>query len=297
MSGQLFGTDRVLLYNVDPWNRLGFGVAAFGPDNVGTVNQPLHGLADEIGKLQLFVMTHVDANRTAPPSRNTIERLGKMLNRVQKVLGTRQQKLNEIRLEPGHAAPAPMIWTIHPVPFFMAPYTQSGQPQSWAYVRNKWLAEYNQLVMFGLSNLYQHSDNNLALTVTEALATQVYQYFREIKLRMGSELLNIPLDELKVDGFEFTSSHYDAYDPSGVTINIEALDHPGNIWTLPTEDDLRPLLNGIPANLILPSLVQFPIGPIPGIPEGMSGSDYLAGAGQSGGGASGSGPAIAQPTI
>lgn len=245
--GTLFGSDRVLLYDVEPWNTLGFGAPAFG-DNYSTINMPIAGLVDEIGRIQLYVMTHIDALRTQPPSLNTVKRLGKMVNRVHQVLAGRMKEYNEVRLEPGHATPAPEIFVIHPVPYFNSPI-----------VRNRWLKEYNRLCMIALTNMMQHSDNNLALTVTSKFATDVWQYFNEIKLLVGSELLNVPAADLKEDDFQFAEEHYLAYDPEQVTINVEALDTPGPIMSLPTEDDLRPLFNGIPANLIAPVLKQYPV--------------------------------------
>lgn len=269
---QLFGTDRVLLYDVDPWNRLGFGVPSFGSkskmgdgfiDTIGTLNVSLHSLADEIATSQLFIMTHIDAARSQPPSLNTIMRLGKLLNRVSAVLASRLMDTNEILLEEGHSRPAVKIWNIHPVPYFQGPF-----------VRNHWLMEYNELTMFALTNFYQHSDNNLALTVTRKFATDIYQYFREIKKRMGSELLGIPREDLEKDDFVFKAEHYLAYKPEEVVLNIEALDGPGNMFSMPTEVDLRPLLDGIPANLIMPNLKQYPIGPVPGV-TGLAGEDTL----------------------
>jgi hypothetical protein len=164
----LFGTDSVLLYNVDPWKRLGFGVPNFGVkslmnpdriDTIGTMNMPLHNLADQIARLQLFIMTHLDAARTQPPSRNTIERLGRLCNRVSKVLSNRMVATNELLVEPGHQRPAVHIWNIHPVPYFAGPF-----------LRNTWLREYNDLVMTALTNFYQHADNNQPLTVTVKFA-------------------------------------------------------------------------------------------------------------------------------
>ena len=261
---QTFGHDRVLLYNVDPWSRLGFGVPAFH-ENVGTLSIGLHNLADEIGTLQLYIMTHVDAMRTQPPSRNTVARLGKMLNRVQSVLGGRAKNYSEIRTEEGHASPTPYIWTVHPVPFFNS-----------ALVRNHWLREYNQLCMIALSNFFQHSDNNLALTITTKFTQDIWQYFNDVKLLLGSELLQISRVDLDAPGFVFNNSHYDTYSPEDITINIEAIDTPGPIFSLPTEDDLRPLLRGIPANLISPNLSQYPIGPVPDA-EGIAGVDIPTG--------------------
>lgn len=265
-----FGSDQVLLYDVAPWNELGFGVPAFGYENIGTLNRGVHGLADEIGRLQLYVMTHVDAMRMQPPSRNTIERLCKMLNRVQKVFGARKKAYNEIRVEEKHAKPAPLVWSIHPVPYFRA-----------ALVRNKWLAEYNDLVMIGLTNIYQHSDNNLALTVTKAMAEDIWVYFNEIKLRLGNELLGISMDELAKVDFIFDTPHYEKYEPDKVVVNMEGIDKPGPIFNLPTERDLYDLLQGIPATTLLPLLKQYPVGPVPGA-TGQSGLPLPAAAAASG---------------
>ena len=243
----IFGSDRVLLYDVNPWNTMGFGVPNFG-NNVGTLSMPVSNLVDEIGQGQLFIMTHVDAMRKQPPSINTVVRICRMVNRVRSVLVGRQKLDNAQRLEPGHATPAQEIWNIHPVPYF------GGD-----IVRNHWLKEYNRLVMIALTNMMQHSDNNLPLTITHKFAADVWAYFNEIKYLIGSELLGILPTELASDDFMFTEAHYNTYNPSAVTMNIEAIDTPGPIFYLPTEDDLYPLLKGIPANIIVPMLKQYPV--------------------------------------
>lgn len=265
----LFGNDRVLMYDCDPWNRLGFGVPNFGSpsplapgtiDTIGTLNQALWGLHDEIGKQQLFVMTHVDAYRTQPPSVNTIMRLGKMLNRVRSVFAGRMRDTNDQLVEPGHQRPAIKIWNMHPVPYFQGPF-----------VRNHWMSEYNDLTMTALTNFMQHSDNNLSMTVTKKFAQDIYQYFGEIKRLVGVELLGLPVAEVSKEDFLFTDTHYQNYHPDAVTMNIEALDGPGNMASMPTEVDLYPLLKGIPADMIYPLLKQYPVVPV------MAGAD-LAGA-------------------
>ena len=147
MAGTTFGTDQVLLYDVDPWNKLGFGDANFG-DNLKTQNIVWWRLASEIGKTQLGIMTHIDARREQYPSVNTLMRMGKILNRIKTVLLSRQRSAADIRLEPGHMTPAPMDWMIHPVPYF-----------SGSVVVNPWLLEYNHLCMYALTNIFQNSDN------------------------------------------------------------------------------------------------------------------------------------------
>jgi len=247
-NGYTFVSDRALLYDVEPWNRLGFGVPNFG-DNVGTKSVPIWNLADYVAKAQLFIMTHIDAQRMQPPSRNTVERLGKLVNRVNSVLGGRMKEYSDLRLEEQHASAELRIWNIHPAPYFRS-----------AIVRNHWLTEYNELCMVGLTNIYQHSDNALSLTITQAFAQDVWKYFREIKLLLGSELLLVPAEQLAADAFIFTDEHYDAYKPDLVTLNFEALDTPGPIQSTSTEDDLRPLFEGIPANVLAPKLRQYPVG-------------------------------------
>lgn len=244
-----FGSDRPLLYNVTPWAQLGFGVANFG-NNYGTLSTPIWNLADFVGKSQLFIMTHIDAQRTQPPSRNTVERLCKLINRVQSVLQSRMKVYSDVRLEEGHATADMKPWLIHPVPFFPG-----------SMVRNHWLSEYNHLVMIALCNIYQHSDNNLALTVTQQFATDVWKYFREIKYLVGIELLQLPLETVMAEEFLFQDEHYDQYAPDSVVINFEAMDSPGPILSRATEDDLRPLFRGWPANEIITNLAEYPVDP------------------------------------
>ena len=97
-----FGSDRVLLFDVKPWAQMGFGVPNFG-DNVATLNLPTHNLADYIGKVQLLLMTHVDAQRTQPPSANNIIRMMKLLNRVRAVFESRMRGDTQQRTEEIHA--------------------------------------------------------------------------------------------------------------------------------------------------------------------------------------------------
>ncbi len=283
----LFGSDRVLLYDVDPWNRLGFGVPNFG-NNIGTFSLPIANLVDEIGKIQLHVMTHIDALRDQPPGRNTVERLAKMCARIQSVLANRQKTDSEQRLEPGHATPATEIFMIHPAPYFKSEITV-----------NRWLREYNQLCMVALTNMMQHSDNSLALTITEKFAQDIWVYFREIQLRLATELLLIERSIAEAPDFKITPAHLDAYAPNTVTVNTEASDVGAPLFGLPTEDDLGPLRRGIPANMIIPNLRQYPLGPIPGL-TGLAGSDQSFGVAPDAaraGGTGGGTPTIAPPTL
>lgn len=247
MAGTTFGTDQVLLYDVDPWNKLGFGVANFG-DNLKTQNIVWWRLASEIGKTQLGIMTHIDARREQYPSVNTLMRMGKILNRIKTVLLSRQRSAADIRLEPGHMTPAPMDWMIHPVPYF-----------SGSVVVNPWLLEYNHLCMYALTNIFQNSDNNLALEMTAESSSDIWQYFKRVTELIAGELLLLPRATFGADDFLFTDELFSKYNPTSFLPRNEALSQPVSNDTGFTEDDLRPLKNGIPANQILPLLARYSV--------------------------------------
>lgn len=253
-----FGSDRPLLYNVAPWNSLGYAVPNFG-HQIGTVNAAIHRLADEVGKAQLQIMTHPDAARTQPPSMNTIQRIGKLLNRVNAILAGRQKSPDALLLEEIHASADVQPWLIHPVPHFVN-----------STVKNSWLREYNRLVMFALTNIYQHSDNNIALTITQAFATQIWAYFREVAILMGTELLGLKAADITAPAFIFDDKAYAGYATIETrTMSFERLDTAGPIQSRPVETDLYDFFRGIPANLIISSLAEYPA--TPGILE--QGSD------------------------
>lgn len=247
ITGQTFGTDQVLVYDVAPWNQLGFGVANFG-DNLKTQNIVWWRLASEIGKTQLGIMTHVDARREQYPSVNTLMRMGKILNRIKTVLLSRQRVASDVRLEPGHMTPAPMDWLIHPVPYF-----------SGSIVVNPWLLEYNHLCMYALTNIFQNGDNNLALEMTAEASSDIWQYFKRVTELIAGELLMLPKATYTADDFLFTNELFLKYNPSDFLPRNEALSQPVGNDTGFTEDDLRPLKNGIPANQILPLLARYSV--------------------------------------
>lgn len=261
-----FGNDRVLLYNVHPWKELGFGVPNFG-DNISTLNLAVHNLADYMGKSQLFIMSHIDAQRTQPPSANTIIRLMKILNRISAILNGRKKLDNEVRTEEQHASPDMRSWLVHPVPYF-----ESG------IVRNHWLKEYNMLTMMALTNIYQHSDNNLALTVTERFAGDIGQFFNDMKILLGVELLGLDKDDVSKPNYVFNTSASGpilTYNPSAYTLSFEMLDTPGPIEARFTEDDLREFFIGIPASVIKKYVAQYPaLSEDPG--DGYAGRQFAA---------------------
>ena len=126
-------------------------------------------------------------------------------------------------------------------------------------VNNSYLMEYNALCMVALTNIFQHSDNNLALEITAEGGSDIWQYFRRVVELIAGELLLLPKDTYGKDDFLFTDDHFKTYNPSSFLPRSESMVTPVGTDTGFTEDDLRPLRAGIPANIIQPLLSRYPV--------------------------------------
>ncbi len=237
--------DSVLLYDVDPWSKAGYGVPNFG-NVVQTQNVVIHKLVDTLGEQQLMIMTHVDAGRANALSRNILEKLGKLLNYALTVLETRGQNANELRLEAHHKTPAPKPWVLHPVPYF---------PVSGAWIENADLIELNELFMYALTEAMQHTDNDLSLEVSDMFVSDVGQYINRA-LHIVAGILGVSKAVYETPGFRITAEHYAGYDYSQIP-RSEAIRMPRTIGRRPTEVDLAPLTTGLYSTDLIPVLKVF----------------------------------------
>lgn len=304
-AGTTYDNGAPLLYNVAPWNSLGFGVPNFGA-RYFTQNQPIARFVDEVGKVQLFIMAGNDARRGGILTANTVMRIAKLVNRAQTLLAGRQKQPNDQVLEPGHAVQSGKIFNIHPVPYFDSPM-----------LKNPWLKEYNELVMVALTNMMLYTDNDRSLTITSDFAAAIWQYFKEIKVLCCTELLGMTQADASDDSKPMPTGPYagpgvlvgsnpsqtattgaaaqPTYNPPATVVNTEVMQSPGPSLTLPGPADMQPLFDGIPANLIIPNLAQYPVGPLPGL-SGIQGAALPSAQGLVGVGAvSGPGGAMGSP--
>lgn len=244
---QLTHSDRVLLYDVAPWNLAGYGVPNFG-SVIMTQNSVARKMVDQLGKQQLAIMVHVDAGRTNYPSINTVKKVGRLVNYALDILAGRARFANEDRLESGHANPSERPWKMHPVPYFDV---------DGAWVQNSELAEINELLMMCLTNAIQHTDNDLALEVTVEFVQKVGQYLQRIKDIVAGEWLGLPATQFKPSEFRFTAEAYQVYNPSARYPDQEDQEEPATIGKRPTERDLAPLMNGLASTEILANLAIY----------------------------------------
>jgi len=270
-----FRTDQILWYNPpgSVWGELGYASPNFG-DDTHTLNGAIAYLVDVIGRNLSAVMHHTDVDLRIPPSINTLQRVHKLVIRGRSILASRAVPSNKLRMEPTHATPAAEPFMIYPVPFWKA--------------RNKWLREWCELVLMLIGECCQHTENRLEFEISLDFSAVCGQYLQRIYVRLATELLQIPLADAEKPDFTISDAQFAAYNPSKFFTLTELIDTVPPIGRIPTEDDLRLLTDGIPANLLV-GLQEWPIGLSPAeVRLGNTG-------GSSAGSGTGGGAAFAAP--
>ena len=246
-----FRTDRILPYRNGIWEELGFAVPNFG-DNAETLNQTIWRLTEAMGRNLLATMSHQDARLRTVPTVNTLVRIKKLCDRFRYIVAARVKNENEPFMEAVHATPSPEPFLIFPVPYFK--------------VENPWMREYCGLVLMALSEAMQHTDNSREFDISENFAQTVGQYIRRIYRMVAVELLQIPREQAEQPDFVITDEMISNYAPSKWFTATELIDTPriDNLWT---EDDLKPLSDGIRATELVGMVANLPPRPMAPQPQ------------------------------
>lgn len=253
----LFGTDEPLWYNVGVWGELGYACPNFGND-YSTLNGSIAYLVDVIGRNLSAVMHHTDADLRVPPSINTLMRVHKLIVRGRAIMAARAIPAATPRMESVHATPAAQDFRIFPIPFFR--------------VRNAWMKEWAGYILSAISEACQHTENRNANDISTAFSGLIGQYLQRVYVRMATELLQVPRADAEKPDFTIADTVFAAYDPTKWFTATELIDTNRVPYIIPTEDDLRPLTDGIPASLLV-GLQRFPRAePTPLQQEGSAGT-------------------------
>lgn len=237
-----FTNDAFLWYNAPGFEVLGLAVPNFGNDK-GTQNQSILELTQMIGRNMQNIMFHTDASLRTPPSINTIIRLCKLCVRGRDLLSGRAIPSGTPNMESMHAVPAYEQFLVFPTPYFK--------------VRNIYLKAYCGLMLTALTECYQHQENAKAIEISQGFAGLIGQYIRRVYKRVGVELLAIDPTKFEDPKFTIQDSDFAAYNPSSYFTSTEMIDTVPEEINRPTEDDLEPITNGIPIDL-LPAMGRYP---------------------------------------
>ncbi len=134
-----------------------------------------------------------------------------------------------------HASPTPQIFLAWPIPFF-------GER-----VRQPDIREYAQLALLMLSEMMQHSENELGTYITDAFAAKVGQYLREILALMATKYFGYTRAAAYDPAFALKDTDFANYDPSKVMTSVEMTEERPPLQWWPTETDLT-AIRAIPFN-------------------------------------------------
>lgn len=235
--------DASLWYNVGDWGAYGLAVPNVG-DDIETDNTAIKRLFESFGRQLFDIMWHHDALSSAPPTINTVQRVCRLCTRARDVLAARAVPPGKLRLEPVHATPAPDELRVYPTPYFN--------------VRNRWLQEYAGLALLCMAEMAQHQESSTPLDISTDFGEIVGGYVHRIYRLVGIELLQLPPANFDKLDFTITDEMLRTYNPGAFYTSVEMTDTvPSTGRKRPTEDDLRPLAEGIPWSQ-LPKLGRYP---------------------------------------
>jgi hypothetical protein len=263
-----FGNNSMQLLNVDPWGSLGYA-APRPPDRCCfTQNLTLWTLGDEIGLCVLMAALDPVCRIWQPPSGPLMQSMAKMFNRGKTLIMLAMRLAGAPQDSTGKAMQSSRPWLIHPLPYFTGPMMQ-----------NKFMQELIELAQILLINLYQTTGNALGEVVTEDVAGLLMSFLNPIGVKLGTELGDLNASDILADQFLFDVSDAGPfgtkrYRPYDKVINKEALYDQGPTVGIPTLQNHKRLIDGIPANLIISMLAQFPVGPVPSA-SGLQGDPMM----------------------
>lgn len=246
------GTDAFLWYNVSGWKDYGLAIPNCS-DDTRSQNATIRDLVQTTGRNLQAIMWHADSRLRVPPSINTLTRMHKLCIRARSILVSRMVPSGTPFDESAHSIPAPEDFLVFPVPYFK--------------VRNTWLKMYAGLILTGLSDAMQHTENARPLQVSTIFAGLFGQYVQRVYRMMAIELLQVPLEVANAESFTLTDEMLRAYNPAEWFTQTEMIDTVPPLENWPTEDQLFPITEGIPASS-LPELGRWPSTPTgAGVPE------------------------------
>lgn len=246
-STPTFDTDEILWYDNGKWGDAGYAV----PNPSGktwTNNSVIYQLVELVGR-NMFELAHrEDVKFYRAPYKQFWFDLHQLIITARKRISDRMRKPNDSNgLVTQHVNPAPQVFLVYPVPYF-------GER-----VRQQDVREYLQIGLMLLSEMMQHSDNDLSTYVTDNFAGTMGKYLQEILALFATKYFGKTREAAYALDFALTDDDFKNYDPSKVMTSVELTEERPPLQWWPTENDLSQI-RGLPINEALLLSKRWPVG-------------------------------------
>jgi hypothetical protein len=230
-----FDTDEILWYDNGKWGSAGYAI----PNPAGktwTNNSVIYSWALGLGRM-MFELAHRDDVRFhGPPHKQFWFDLHQTIITGRKRLADQTRMPNDSNgLVPQHVTPNPQVFLVYPVPFF-------GER-----IRQQDVRSYIQLMLMGLSEAMQHSDNEHMAYVTPQFTGTIGKYLQEVLAQFSMKFFGKTREIAYALDFALTDEDFQNYDPSKVLSSVEMTEERPPLQWHPTENDLSQI-RGIQIN-------------------------------------------------
>ncbi len=244
---QAFGSDQPLWYQGaitrSRWAQAGYAVPNLAGKNF-TMNSGIAELFTVIGRNFFELMHEPDIRFSVPPNIKMLAEVHQLVLRCRQIIAARALPYAQARFDPLHATPNPQVFMVYPVPYFGGAVKQ---PQ---------IKEWAGLALALLSEMAQHTDNELCYELSINFGAMVGQYMQRIYGLMAIEFFGYGQTALTNPAFVLTPADFAAYDPTKWFTSVEMTDERFDMGWQPNSNDMR-AIRGIPANQLV-GLTDFP---------------------------------------
>lgn len=245
-----YNTDEVLWYDNGIWGDSGYAICNPMGKTL-TSNEDIFDLHTTIGQVVFTLMHQADIVAfTRPPTRvQWLYDIHQMCVVARRRLSQLTRLPNDTNgLDVAHAQPAKRAFVVYPVPYF-------GER-----IRNADVRKYATLSMLMLSEIMQHTDNDIVGYITPQFSGLIGKYVQEILAQVAMKFFGVARADAYKPDFALKDTDFAAYDPSKVMIGTELIDErPPDQWW-PTTNDLS-LIRGLPIMDALKLAKRWPAGP------------------------------------
>jgi hypothetical protein len=236
--------DSLLHYNVPGiFAEAGLAIPNWS-DDLGTFNERISELTELTQKHAQYLMFKPDVDLNVPPDIGVLKDIHRLYTRISSLLNSWAIPYNEEKFKRIHSSPSGLIWKVYPTPLFK--------------VRNTFFRMVGRELLYLTSEMMQHTENRNEADISVRFAEMCASYLNRIYSDMCVRFFGKTAEEIKVDGFLLTDEDFSGYNPDNFYTDVEYLDTVPLLYMNFTEDQVRPLREGLHVTELPNNLQPYP---------------------------------------